>query len=320
MAGPARSALNLMKALAGFGGRGYRGGLLTTGLVGGGLIAAGKGVSAISDTPWGQEQSPINRAMLGLGSVGIQATGYLAIARGAIGSAQAGFDRFATARSAKLVAQANAVAAARFRAGTPVNGFSTFSSPNDFAARNAWESKVRRIDAKFRGVKKALGGPLSFGSPVSNFLFGGGILRAGYAATAAVAKAPFRMATGTVDLFARGMPRAAKFFFGRGGGASVGSMMRPQSIFANVPGAGLFLKNGEAALGSGMFTMAGAGALAAAYVNDRGNKASGWKGDPHSFNPEDYGQGFYAMRQGPASNYGPALTLALHRNNSRVMP
>lgn len=320
MAGPGRSALNLMKALAGFGGRGHRGGLLTTGLMGAGFIAAGKGVSAISDTPWGQEQAPVTRAMLGLGSAGLQVGGYLGIARGAIGSAQAGFDRFATARSAKLAAIGNATAYARFQAGTPVNGFNTFGTHSDFAARNAWESRVRRINAGFRGAKRMLGGPLYAGSPLNKLMLGGGLLRGGYAAGAAILKTPFRMATGSVDLVARGMPRAASFFFGRGGGTSVGAMMRPRSIFASIPGTGLFLKNGEAALGSGMFAMAGAGALATAYVNDRGNKTSGWKGDAHAFNPEDYGQGFYAMRQGPASNYGPALTLALHRNNSRVMP
>lgn len=37
-------------------------------------------------------------------------------------------------------------------------------------------------------------------------------------------------------------------------------------------------------------------------------------------NPSNYGMGMSVMRRGPSRNYGPALTLMLHQNHSRVMP
>lgn len=315
--GPGRSGLRVLQALAGFGGRGYRGGLLTTGLIGAGMIGAGKGVDAIADTPWGREQAPVTRAMMGLGSAGLTVSGYLAIGRGALGSAHAAFDRGATWNSNRLRNLA-------FQKGVPMGSFLD-EGLMDMGRVHKWDRTVGAVDRGFAGAKRTLGGPLYGGSPLNRMIFSQGdraspLARGVWGATKAVVKTPFRIATGMVDVAAQGVPNAARFMFGGMAGRSVGSILAPRSLFASVPGANLFLNNGRAAMGSGMFGWAAGASVAAQYINAKGNAQSGWQGSSNQFNPNNYGQGFYSMRRGQANNYGPALTLMLHRNSGRVMP
>lgn len=316
MPGPGRTAVNIMKALAGFGGRGSRGGLLTTGLMGAGFIGAGKAMSALSDTPWGREQAPATRAMMGLGSAGLQLGGYMAIGRGAIGSAQAGYDRAVGRTLSRFDRMGGKLSSSRmYLAAAGARGGAAYR-----AAGILGRSKLPGIDARvtgtFNNAKSLLGGPMYRGSPMNRLVTGGALGRGLWGAAKFPVRTGLQMVTGTVDAIAQGIPNAARFFFGGGAGRSVQSLMYPKSLFGKMP----FLKEGRAAMGAGLFTIAGGAAVGAQYINQRGDQMSGWKGGAQDFNPADYGQGFYAMRRGSASNYGPALTLALHRNNSRVMP
>ncbi len=86
---------------------------------------------------------------------------------------------------------------------------------------------------------------------------------------------------------------------------------------------GIINKDHHAPIMSGFITM-GMGAQFAYGMARRDSTPYNMRGlDPLSnsgIRPSYYGAGVHAMRRGAARNYGPSLTLQLHRGHSRVMP
>ncbi len=137
-----------------------------------------------------------------------------------------------------------------------------------------------------------------------------------------LAKAPFRMAAG--------LPYAAKStgqMLGRIAGVS-GTPLS-QSLHPTWPGRGGFSKwltnkNFDAPIGHGLFALgAGAAVTSAALQFNHFQQNGQWTmpsertGGPMM---QDYGLGIHAMKRKNYNNYGPSLTLQLHRNSTRVMP
>lgn len=268
----------------------------THGLIGG-LAKAGismgvaSSLSAAADSQWAESMAPATRLGMKALSFGFQVGALRQAARGALGSGLYGAE------------------AAMQTKGASAKALGT----------------VRSI--RSRVVDRGLGGMFLPGSYMN---WGARMVgRGAFHGARAAATLPFRMATGTIA--AGAVPFRMIGAAARGTAVPVERLLSPrlpawlqggrQSLQRKVV-KGIWGKQMHAGLGYGAFTLGVAGGTGAAWMQHTygGGMSPGntWSDQPGS--RADYGGGVGAIKRGTRSNYGPALTLALHHRSSRVMP
>ena len=112
-----------------------------------------------------------------------------------------------------------------------------------------------------------------------------------------------------------------------GGNASFSQIFTPrftrsETVNQALHGIGFLNKHGDAPILSGFLAMGMAAGFG--YQAAKRNVPYNMRGlDPlanSGIKPSYYGSGVHLMNRGPSRNFGPALTLQLHRDHSRVMP
>lgn len=288
--------------------------------------AIGSGIDYVLDeTRMGEEASPAARFGAQVLSFGFKANAVRHLARGATGTALYG---------------------AGAATGNPLRfqgAYKWVEGKLDHLAAAAVKLPGKAAWGAAKGVAKmAVGWPYAAVSAArvgTNFV--GGALFGRYGALSAVARGVGFTGPGALmgkmgmksagEAWSRTGTRlhtgAARFFESRPAAAaqltpSIGGFLR-QRPFSWIPGAkklgGSNFMQRAAPTMYGFATLGAGAAVAQSYARHK-NESKSWVGGGMSPNPSNFGGGISAMRRGPASNYGPALTLMLHQNHSRRMP
>jgi hypothetical protein len=169
-----------------------------------------------------------------------------------------------------------------------------------------------------------MGGMFTRGSLLQRGMFGAARGTAGF-----MAKMPFRVGEGVIQAGVA-IPRAMGSLMGMND-RSLSSTLNPRGALRGTAfGRWLYNKELDAPMGHGMFALFGGAAFGASYLAGKANQRSAYQGtfmrtdtlgypnDRSPLDPSNFGAGMTGYRNN--NNYGPALTLQLHRQSTRVMP
>lgn len=329
--------------------------MLKSGLIGGAKWGAGDVLGDLADTPWGQEQSGVARLVMHLGAFGFKASAVRNFAQGAVGSGLSAAGRMQGDAGRYFRASTKAPITGGQLRGILQHPYGTagYHSARQ-QAMTGTSLYDRVVKQKLGSVLQP--GNYTFGNKGGDFMGGTGSLygmvaRKGLGAMVGAGKVagrlPAQVALGMPEAAVAGARMAGKggrvaigagaHIFGKGawgrgfmkGGSAFADMVTPQSMYLGRSGnaaigrgmqkIGMINREGHGMIMAGTLGLVGAGALGnAAHQFNKGIHGNAGM-SPIPMKPRHFQGGSRANMRGPFKNYGPALTLALHNNHSRVM-